>query len=132
MSENITWFCEYLLECENSYVVVLFPNVSYDKNGEFTCDPYLTRVFWIDADGSSKEKEVKSEPATRYRDGGSTYIMTERGEICLPFGKARTLKSEKKVTEMAQMGKTQIETIPVLHNFFEKNEFSIMRKIGSP
>ena len=130
MSENTTWFCEYLLNCENSYVIVLFPNVSYNEKGDFTCNPYLTRVFWIDPDGSSKE--VKSEPAIRYRDGGSTYIVTEHGEISLPVGKARTLNLQEKVTEMEQMSKTQIGTIPVLHEFFEKNGFSITRRIGLP
>jgi len=73
------WCCEYLLRRESSdnYILVMFHKQEY----------YETRVIFIDNASSSDPhfKEIKSEEATRYRDGGTTCIQTERGNIYLPF-----------------------------------------------
>ena len=72
------YYLEYILQRNgDSFIIVMF----------HTKQSYNTRVFLVEnaSDEEPLFKEIKSEKAERYRDGGTTYIKTECGTICLPF-----------------------------------------------
>lgn len=81
-----SWYCRYIIRKEfgDNFIIVLF------ENGN--CK---TRVIFVDKASTDQTtfREVESGEVVIYRDGGSTYIPTTEGNICLPFGGEHVLAS---------------------------------------
>lgn len=126
------WYCEYLLKrsvAEDAYIIVLFSNVEL----------YESRVFLVKSASTPTAtfKEIKSYEAERYRDGGSTFISTEKGQISLPYrkdhifhkyAKPNSHTSDSRKETITVMGGSKAEVFSGLNSiskFLLENKFDI-------
>lgn len=132
--ESSSWYCEYFIQLiispgSDEYYIQPSPGeyiVIFFAKKEDSHDVFETKVFFISEPLSEtpKIRQIKSKPASRNLDSGSTFIDLELGKIALPTGNPHYLwlKNFRQIS-LETHSLDEIDRFPSLKSFFQANGY---------